>query len=274
MKFIKTVFVFSLLTLFTQIGGLIYLLSKIIYALFRLTPLHGYKDFLRRWSFHIAIYLIFTFFIVPLIAGKFGRVPLPVFEKDNLGPRTIWTAILNRHYVRPSLKATALKISAEMGEKYPGLRINYFDAGHPFYNGYPLIPHLSHDDGKKLDIGFVYDDVSTGKLSQVTPSVIGYGISEEPQEGEINRPQYCGENPKNWTYNFMRNVYPQGAKNKYSFNASISKELIGRFSKEKNIQRILLEPHLKSRLRLSSGKITQVQCGSVRHDDHFHVQIH
>jgi hypothetical protein len=245
-----------------------------IYNFIARTRLSGYKEILRRIGFHVLIYLDFTFLIIPPIAALFGRERLPVFERNHLGPRTIWTVLLNRHYVRPQIKTVALKISSEMGERHPNIRINYFDANHPFLKGYPLFPHLSHNDGKKLDLGFIYMDKEGKDLSDNTPSVVGYGISEEPINGEYNRPLECSRNSKNWMYNFMRNIYPQAAKVDYIFNQQISKELINKFAKESSISKVLLEPHLKVRLKLNSTKIKQVQCGSVRHDDHFHVQIY
>lgn len=272
-RILKKVFFFLILTLFTQVGGVIYLLSSLLYSVFKFNKLNGYKEAFRRISFHLAVYLIFTFFLIPTIAGLFGRVPLPIFSKNNLGPRTVWTVILNRHYVRPLMRETALEISSEIGDKYPGIRINYFDANHPFYKGYPLFPHLSHNDGKKLDLGFIYNSSADDKLSSKTPSAIGYGISEEPRKGEYNRPFECAKDSKNWMYNFMHNIYPQGAKKYYTFSSSLNKELISLFVKNKKISKVLLEPHLKARLGLNNNKVKQVQCGSVRHDDHFHIQI-
>lgn len=274
MKLIKTLLLFLILTLFTQVGGIIYLLSKLIYRVIDAKPLNGYRESLRRITFHISIYLVFTLLIVPPIAGLFGRVRLPVFERNHLGPRTIWTVLLNRHYVRPQMKTVVLKISSEMGQRHPNIRINYFDANHPFLKGYPLFPHLSHNDGKKLDLGFIYMDKDGKDFSDKTPSVIGYGISEEPMNGEYNRPLECSRDSKNWMYNFMRNIYPQAAKNDYRFNKEINKELISKFAHESIISKVLLEPHLKVRMKLHSAKIKQVQCGSVRHDDHFHVQVY
>jgi len=273
MNIIKKVLFFLIITLFTQVGGIIYLLSHLFYSLIKLNKLKGYLETVRRISFHIAVYLIFTFFVIPLIAGLFGRVPLPIISKNNLGPRTVWTVILNRHYVRPLMRETAFEIASEMGNKNPGIRINYFDANHPFCKGYPLLPHLSHNDGKKLDLGFIYNSSLDNSISSKTPSAIGYGISEEPRVGEYNRPLECSKNPKNWMYNFMHNIYPQSAKEDYTFNSSLNKELIKAFVKNKNISKVLLEPHLKVRMGLNFDKVKQVQCGSVRHDDHFHVQI-
>lgn len=270
MRLIKTLLLFLILTLFTQVGGIIYLLSKVIYRVIDAKPFNGYRESLRRITFHISIYLVFTLLIVPPIAGLFGREGLPVFERNHLGPRTIWTVLLNRHYVRPQMKTVVLKISSEMGQRHPNIRINYFDANHPFLKGYPLIPHLSHNDGKQLDIGFVYNDVASGNLSSKTPSAIGYGISEEPKKNEIDEPQKCSFNR---TYSLMDRLYPKGSKSDYIFNEVISANLIGSFAKRENVSRVFLEPHLKSRLKLRSGKIGPAGCNAVRHDDHFHIRI-
>jgi hypothetical protein len=271
MKFLKRALIFVILTILTQVGGIIYILSILIYSRFRFSKLDRYKESIRRISFHVLVYLSFSFLIIPVIAKYFGRVPLPIFSQNNLGTRTIWTTILNRHYVRPALKDLALKVSTEMGEKYPGIKINYFDANHPFYKGYPLIPHLSHNYGKQLDLGFVYNDAQTGELSKNTPSKIGYGISEEPRKNEEDEPQKCSFKK---TYNLMNMIYPKWSKSDYTFNEVITAELIRRYVTNKNVEKIFLEPHLKSRLKLHSGKIRPAGCNAVRHDDHFHVQIY
>jgi hypothetical protein len=271
MKIFKRILIFLILTALTQVGGIIYIISLLLYAILKFTKLNGYKEYIRRYCFHVLFYLLITFFILPTIAGFFGRVPLPVFTKNNLGPRTVWTAILNRHYVRPALKELALKVSTEMGEKYPGIKINYFDANHPFYKGYPLIPHLSHNNGKQLDLGFVYNDAQTGELSKNTPSKIGYGISEEPRKNEEDEPQRCSFKK---TYNLMNTVYPKWSKSDYIFNEVITAELIRRYATNKNVEKIFLEPHLKSRMKLHSGKIRAAGCNAVRHDDHFHVRLY
>jgi len=286
LKTLKFIFVFLILTLFTQIGGLIYLISHLFYYLLKLNKLEGLKENLRRIGFHVVFYLICTVIVIPPLAALFGRVPLPYFSENNLGPRTIWTTLLNRHYVKPRLKEIALEHSAKMAEKYPVIRVNYFDANFPFSlplpfkfskfmnfkNGFPLFPHLSHNDGKKLDIGFVYDNSETGELSKETPSAIGYGISEEPLKGEYDEPLNCRKKG-NWQYNFMHDYYPQGGKENYKFNSRATAELIGLFKKDPRIAIIFLEPHLESRLRLTSSKISQAGSHAVRHDDHFHVQI-
>jgi hypothetical protein len=39
------------------------------------------------------------------------------------------------------------------------------------------------------------------------------------------------------------------------------------------VQKMLIEPHLKARLRLQSSKVRFQGCGAARHDDHVHVHI-
>lgn len=58
------------------------------------------------------------------------------------------TCFLNRHYVRPELKKTAKETALRMNEKFPGTTVRYLDANFPFLNNFPLLPHLSHHDGK------------------------------------------------------------------------------------------------------------------------------
>lgn len=284
--FLKRTFLFILLTIFTQVGGIIYIISHLVYRLFKWNKLEGYKEGLRRLAFHVVFYLLLVIFIVPPIASIFGRVPLPYFTEQHLGPRTIWTTLLNRHYVRPQLRELVLKSSAEIGEKYPGIRVNYYDANFPlplalplkidkfmnFEKGFPLFPHLSHNDGKKLDLGFVYNDAETGELSNASPSAIGYGVSEEPLKGEVDIPSGCRFNGK-WQYNFMNDYYPKGGRRNYNFNEKATSDLINLFRKNPKISTIFLEEHLENRLKLNSGKINNAGCKAVRHDDHFHIQI-
>jgi len=60
---------------------------------------------------------------------------------------------------------------------------------------------------------------------------------------------------------------------KLCYQPKTEKSLIASFATDRRIGKILLEPHLKQRLSLGYGKISGVQCGSVRHDDHVHVQL-
>ncbi|MGZ8559907.1 MAG: hypothetical protein ACXWWC_16310 [Chitinophagaceae bacterium] len=218
------------------------------------------------------LYSITTFFIVPVVAKPLGRVPLPLKQKDNLKPLNFLTCFLNRHYVRPELKLTTFEVAKQLNRKFPGTVINYLDANFPFFNNFPLIPHLSHNDGKKLDLAFCYIDNKTGTPVNKTPSFIGYGISEEAEKDEVNTASFCSEKGY-WQYSFLNKIISQGNKNNFRFDSSRTKELVSLFSLQSKIGKLFIEPHLKSRLKLTGNKIRFHGCQAVRHDDHLHIQL-
>jgi hypothetical protein len=49
--------------------------------------------------------------------------------------------------------------------------------------------------------------------------------------------------------------------------------LIDELSRSRAIGKILLEPHLRDRLGLTSSKIRFQGCNAARHDDHLHLQL-
>lgn len=57
------------------------------------------------------------------------------------------------------------------------------------------------------------------------------------------------------------------------FSKKGTKLLIMAFLKQKELQKIFIEPHLKQRLHLTNKKIRYHGCHAVRHDDHLHIQI-
>lgn len=261
------------LTVLTQIGGVVYLLSLLFYGLI---TKREFRNKAASLSFFLlifsALYSVFTFMIIPSVSGLFGRVPLPVSEKNGLQPLTSITFILNRHYVKPELYASTLAVSKQMKEKFPGTVVNYLDANFPFFNGFPLIPHLSHNDGEKLDLAFCYRYSSSGEESNESPSVIGYGVCVEPEEGEEDMAQFCS-NHGYWQYSFLTKLVPQGGKENLIFDQERTRALVAFFAEDESIGKIFIEPHLKKRMDLNSGKACFHGCGAVRHDDHIHVQL-
>lgn len=272
LKILLGLLLICLLTAVTQIGGVVFLISILTFGLID-------KRLNRRWTrvtvkvlSFVTLYLVFVFVIVPLTAKPFGRVQLPVFENRHLKPANIWTCLLNRNYVRPQLREITYKVAGSMNIKYPGTTINYLDANFPFINKFPLLPHLSHNDGKKLDLSFQYNDSQTGQMTNDIPSFIGYGICEEPKDGEENIPDYCDKKGY-WQYNLLHDIVSQDNKDKFTFDNKRTKELVNSFASHDGLGKIFIEPHLKTRLGLTSSKIRFHGCQAVRHDDHIHVQL-
>ena len=147
MKLVKIIFhiiFILLLTVLTQVGGLIWIVTIIISIILK------YK---KRYLF-IGLYFLFNLLVVPPIAKVFGREKLPVFG-SNLASKNFMYPILFRNYVNSDLKNLLLDTSEKIATER-NFKITYLDANFPFYDGFPLVPHLSHNDGKKIDISFMY----------------------------------------------------------------------------------------------------------------------
>lgn len=263
---------FCLLTVLTQVGGLVYLLSILSHKSTDKWTSNNYLKTTFRFTSFLTLYCFATFIVVPVIAKPLGRVPLPLTETSHLRPLNIWTCLLNRNYVRPELKQTAFEVAKQLNDKYPGTTVNYLDANFPFINKFPLLPHLSHNDGKKLDLSFCYRDAKTNEPTNDCPSFIGYGICEEPRPNEKHTADFCA-NKGYWQYSFLTKVVSQDSKQDFTFDNDKSRELVRLFATQKAIGKIFIEPHLKTRLNLTSDKIRFHGCQAVRHDDHIHVQL-
>lgn len=219
----------------------------------------------------VLFYLIATFWLVPPVAKLFGRVPLPGSRNLTLKPLNNLTRLMNRHYVRPELKQAALNIARKVNAKYPGTVLNYLDAGFPLFNGFPLLPHLSHNDGRKLDLSFFYKNTYDHLPSNHAPSFIGYGVAEEPLAGEPNTARLCNQKGYKY-YDLLTRMTPNWNADRFIFDASRTAELVRVCTQEPAISAVFIEPHLKQRLKLTSTKIRFHGCRAVRHDDHLHIQ--
>lgn len=252
------------MTVVTQIGGILWCLSLL---------LRGYLPKKNRLHYKILlfplIYIIFTFLVIPPLAYQFGRTPLPILKSSNLSSHSYFTIILNRHYVTPILKEELIHISYQFEKSNPTIKTIYLDANFPFWDGFPLLPHLSHNDGKKIDLSFQYSQ--DGKMTNKKPSRTGYGVYEHPKSEEINQPERCLDKGY-WQYDFPKYLTLGSSKNLH-FEESKTKELIDLILKRKLTDKVFIEPHLKSRMKIDHSKLRYHGCRAVRHDDHIHYQI-
>jgi hypothetical protein len=217
----------------------------------------------------IALYLIISFLFVPPIAKYFGRVHLPIIHTENLIPHSLITPLLNRHYVKPELKKQLFGIAESMNSDNPSLKVSYLDANFPFIDGFPLLPHLSHNDGRKIDLSFYY--TLDNKKGNLKPSNSGYGKYVEPTKSEFNQTRKC-KSKGYWHYDYTK-FLSLGGRNDLEFDINSTKNLVTEITNELLTQKLLIEPHLKTRMGLSNSKIRFQGCHAVRHDDHIHYQI-
>ena len=265
MKYILYITLFAFLTILTQVGGIILIITLIVAKLFRA----HIKNRWQKIGLFLSLYLTSTFFIIPPIAKLGGRVPLPAFGQ--IRPTNLMTCLLNRQYVRPSLKLAVEDIAKKMHQKYPSTELWYLDANFPFFNKFPLLPHLSHNDGKKLDISFYYLEEDGGRTNK-KPAFSGYGYYESPKKGEFDMIEQC-KSKGYFQYDYAKYL-TLGSSDGYRFDPERTKYLVQLCATNANIRKIFIEPHLKNRLGLDQyAKVRFHGCQAVRHDDHIHIQL-
>ncbi len=253
--------IFALLTIFTQVGGLVYLLSLVITR-------HLKQQFrFKLLTIFIALYLTTTYIIIPLISPFFGRER--VRNTTIIHPTNYLTILLNRNYVKPELNEL-LKF-AEKQLEGTDVQIHYLDANFPFLKGFPLFPHLSHNDGRKIDLSLIYE-TNDGIISPLQKSVSGYGAFIGPNQNEVDQISYC-INKGFFQYDYPKYFTFGSINPDLIFSAKGTLALIKSVSDYKNIEKLFIEPHLKQRLGLESPLIRYHGCNAVRHDDHIHIQV-
>ncbi|MBT5432774.1 MAG: hypothetical protein P8Q36_09115 [Alphaproteobacteria bacterium] len=170
-----------LLTIVTQIGGVVLLLTL---ALVRFFPERMRPRRLITAGFFVVCYLVASTVVVPPLASATGRVALPCFDATNqkLAALTPLTCALNRHYATPETAEAMLAMAADLQANFPGISPRYLDAAFPFETGMLMLPHLSHGDGRKVDFAFFYTGRNSDYQPGLSPSPIGYWAFERPAD--------------------------------------------------------------------------------------------
>lgn len=246
MRVLAHIAMIVLLTILTQLGGLAWLIGL------------GFK---RRLLAFLLAYAALSFGAA-MVAPSFGRVPLPCISSGPLQPQSIMYCALNRHYVTPELRQTALDFAREMNTLHPDTITLTLDANFPFGTRFPLLPHLSHGDGRKLDLALYYSKDNT-YLPRQTRSPIGYFAFE-------NGPSPCPQAfpTLRWDMAWLQDLWPD-----YSLDSPRMSDALRLFSDDPRIGKVFIEPHLQSRFGNGSDKLRFQGCRAARHDDHIHMQL-
>ena len=259
----RTIFrfiLFCVLTTLTQIGGIVYLLSIVI------STKWNKKLKFKTLIIFTSLYFFSTLLIIPLISPVFGREK--VKHTDKIKPTNYMTVLLNRNYVSPKLN----DLLSKTGKKLNGtnIEIHYLDANFPFIDKFPLLPHLGHDDGKKIDISLVYE-TENGTIINKQKSISGYGVFETPKPNEYDQIKKCLK--KNFLYDFPKYLTFGEINKNLVFSEKGTKKLIENILKSRDLEKVFMEPHLKNRINLKNNKIRFHGCRAVRHDDHVHIEL-
>ncbi|MEM7686287.1 MAG: hypothetical protein ACFB03_12655 [Paracoccaceae bacterium] len=234
------------LTLLTQLGGIAWII-----ALF----------FRRR-------FLVFALAYAALCASAFwvapftGRVPLPC-TGENLRMQSWIYCAMNRHYVVPELAEVLEDTAGKAADRQPGTVTLVLDANFPFIDGFPLLPHLSHDDGRKVDLAFHYAGADGTYLPGETRSPIGYfafehGPTECPDQALTLRWNLA------WLQSSFRDLPPDVERMRMA---------MALLSGDRRVGKIFIEPHLVRSWGVGHPKVRFQGCRAARHDDHIHIQL-
>ncbi|WP_020592010.1 hypothetical protein [Kiloniella laminariae] len=260
-----------LLTVLTQIGGVLLWLALGMGRLFVARYGSGWKS--SSLLCFLLLYGNISFLILPQIAPGFGRVPLNCFASDQTpyAANSPLYCLLNRHYVVPEMKISLEDISRQMARQYPGSITTYLDANFPFIDGFPLLPHKSHQDGKKLDLALFYQKKSDGeKLPGAGGWFLGYWIFAPARSYETH-PACARDGMLRWSMEGLQGLFRDLA-----LDRERNRALLGFLTSGKTrdqIGKIFLEPYLESWLGLNNSKIRPAGCNAARHDDHIHIQL-
>lgn len=264
---LHTIIVF-ILTLVTQVGGLIWI---VVFEYFRFRKLK-----LALWKkglVFMTVYAVTIFTIVPLTASLNDRKMLPVFH-ETIQPHNLAYVLLCRNYVRTDLYEVMEDIASTYKlSPYQGMKLIYLDAGFPFIDGFPLLPHLSHNDGRKADVSFVYNNTNGDSSNNHNPSLIGYGVYEGPQKGEMSQTQIC-EDAGYWQYSYAKYLGIKIDKS-LTLNDLQTNFIVEQIQSHSKVQKVFIEPHLIHRMKIKNikSKLRFHGCHAVRHDDHIHFQV-
>nr|WP_239030053.1 hypothetical protein [Nereida sp. MMG025] len=246
MRILWRIGVAVLLTILTQLGGVAYVISL----------------FFRRRL--LAFGLLYTALSITalIVAPHFGRTALPCLGDRDLKVASPLYCALNRQYVSPPVKDLLSDLASTMTDAHPNTQTLVLDANFPFLDGFPLLPHLSHDDGDKVDLAFFYAD-ETGYLRGAMRSPIGYFAFEDG-------PTDC---PKVWPSLRwdMGVVQPLWAD--YALDLPRMRTVMTALTQDARVGKVFLEPHLTDQLGASHPKLRFQGCRAARHDDHIHLQL-
>jgi hypothetical protein len=253
------------LTILTQVGGVALLMTA------GLAKLRRWPVWLSILGF-VAVYGLITAVGVPPLARIGGRERLPCVAGvgGTHGAISPMLCILNRNYARPEAEALISALAAHMAERYPGTVTRNLDAGFPFFDGFPLMPHLSHRDGLKVDLAYYYREADGRPVADGAASPIGYWAYEGARADEA---QPCA-NAKwpNLRWNFAglqsrvtRRADPERMR---AMLAWLTTE-----GRRYGLRKILIEPHLKQRWAPGVDMVRFQGCRAARHDDHLHLEL-
>lgn len=249
------------LTLLTQIGGLAYLVALLATRRWRRSGVSQWRRTAYAATATLLIYAAASLAIVPPLAQLLGRERVPCASAPHVG------CLLNRTYLRPKTLALITGLNQAMASRFPGSGVTVLDGSFPFADGVPLPPHLSHHDGRKVDLAYFYLDANGQPIARGSPSPVGYFHYQQPRPGD-REPCAARFTPLRWDLAWLQPEPPA-----WALDEERTRAMILWLKARPEVERIFLEPHLADRLGVGGGKVRFQGCRAARHDDHIHVEV-
>lgn len=245
-RFTVHAFIILVLTVLTQIGGLAWLVAMVLK---------------RRLIAFLVAYSALSMASI-WVAPFFGRVALSCFDTGPLQVQSWMYCALHRNYVAPELRDVLVDTADHMDRRFPGTQTLVLDANFPFFDGFPLLPHLSHDDGDKVDLAFFYRNEG-GYLPGSTRSPIGYFAFEQGPTDCVPRWPTL-----RWDLAALQPLWRD-----HMLDTERTAAILRILSDDSRVGRIFIEPHLVQSLDVAHPNIGFQGCRAARHDDHIHFQL-
>jgi len=194
-----------------------------------------------------------------------GLVALPC-DGGPLRPHAKAYCLGRRNYVTAPAQASLLTAAEALRAAHPGSAVTYMEASWPLGRR-PMPPHLSHGDGRQVDLALLYTDLD-GRPLPGPPTLSGYGAYEPPAR---ERDRACTGKSRRAKRNDGQDPPANRA---WRLDEARTAALVRILSADPKVRRIFLEPHLKRRLGLGMDrKVRFAGCQAARHDDHIHVDF-
>ncbi|MBL8558537.1 MAG: hypothetical protein JNM47_07445 [Hyphomonadaceae bacterium] len=196
-------------------------------------------------------------------ASAAGLVRLPCRAEVNLKAAHSNYCTLDRNWVTPDAQAVMRDAAAQVAAAHPGAVVHYMEASWPSAQR-PMPPHLSHGDGRQIDVALFYETSKAAPLPR-PPTPSGYYAFEPMRDGDFD-PCVGVKRPGN-------NRSPPADRN-WRLDEERTRTLIAALLADNRVRRLLLEPHLKARLGFANeARIRFPGCNTLRHDGHVHVDV-
>lgn len=250
MRWLIRVAVFAVLTVLTQVGGLAYVAALSF----------------QRKALVFALAYGAVWGGVQVAAPALGREALPCFG-DELRMQSPLYCGLMRNFVTPELAQVARDAAARVAADYPGTVTLTLDANLPFLDGFPLIPHLSHGDGEKLDFAFYYQQDGAYRAGH-TRSPSGYFAFEGLRDRAEDATCPPATVTLRWDLRPLQPLWSQA-----TLDGARTAALVRVLAADARVGRIFVEPVLQRQMGLRDPKMRFQGCRAARHDDHIHIQL-